>query len=209
MCTLIRFLRFMGMSIFLFLFLNPSLLLSWIFEHDCVDTLYWVSFVFHIYVFALVQRSWACFTWKGTVEIQSLLLLFNYYYYYYYYLTAGEAAWWAEGGQRETDSRQGSRTAWAGLPSGRNAEARHSDGGDEEGGILIVIVTVVIIIVVNNISDFVMFVFDLHQSYHHFLSLLTLSSEVSSLSPFHALVWLWVRPGPTLCTTLLFGLAMR
>ena len=31
--------------------------------------------VFHIFVFAPVQRSWACFTWKGALEIRSLLLL--------------------------------------------------------------------------------------------------------------------------------------
>ena len=38
--------------------------------------LFWVSYmpVFYIFVFALVQCSWACFTWKSTLEIQSLLL---------------------------------------------------------------------------------------------------------------------------------------
>ena len=31
--------------------------------------------IFSIFVFALVQRNWACFTWKGPLEICSLLLL--------------------------------------------------------------------------------------------------------------------------------------
>ena len=31
--------------------------------------------VFCIFVFAPVQRSWACFTWKGALEVCSLLLL--------------------------------------------------------------------------------------------------------------------------------------
>ena len=39
--------------------------------------LFWVScmHVFCIFVFALVQRKWACFTWKGATAIQSLSLL--------------------------------------------------------------------------------------------------------------------------------------
>ena len=40
--------------------------------------LFWVSYiisVFSIFVFAFVQCKWTCFTWKGTLEIQSLLLL--------------------------------------------------------------------------------------------------------------------------------------
>ena len=32
--------------------------------------------VFCIFVFAPIQRSWACFTWKGALEIRSLLLFF-------------------------------------------------------------------------------------------------------------------------------------
>ena len=31
--------------------------------------------VFSIFAFAPVQHNWACFTWKGTLEICSLLLL--------------------------------------------------------------------------------------------------------------------------------------
>ena len=30
---------------------------------------------FSIFVFAPVQRNWACFTWKSALEIRSLLLL--------------------------------------------------------------------------------------------------------------------------------------
>ena len=39
--------------------------------------LFWVSHmhVFCIFVFAPVQRNWACFTWTGTLQIRSLLLL--------------------------------------------------------------------------------------------------------------------------------------
>ena len=48
------------------------------FQHDCLDTycfecLICMCFVF--FVFALVQRNWACFTWKGALEVRSLLLL--------------------------------------------------------------------------------------------------------------------------------------
>ena len=42
MCTLIQHLGFMGTFFFLFFFffsfLYPSLLFSWMFEHDCLDT---------------------------------------------------------------------------------------------------------------------------------------------------------------------------
>ena len=31
--------------------------------------------LFCIFVFALVQRRWACFTWKGALEIQSLVVV--------------------------------------------------------------------------------------------------------------------------------------
>ena len=41
--------------------------------------------VFCIFVIALVQSKWAHFTWKGTLEIHSLLSLYYYYYYYYYH----------------------------------------------------------------------------------------------------------------------------
>ena len=38
---------------------------------------FWVSYMhaFSIFVFAPVQRNWACFTWKSALEICSLLLL--------------------------------------------------------------------------------------------------------------------------------------
>ena len=48
------------------------------FEHDCLETFcFGVSYmhVFCIFVFALVQRNWACFTWKGALEICLLLPL--------------------------------------------------------------------------------------------------------------------------------------
>ena len=54
MCTLMRFLYFMHSWIFFF---YPSLLLSWMFEHDCMDTCcFGVSYmhVFCIFVFAFV-----------------------------------------------------------------------------------------------------------------------------------------------------------
>ena len=53
-------------------------LLNWMFQHDCLDTYcFWVSYMhaFCIFVFASVQRNWACFTWKSALEIRSLLLL--------------------------------------------------------------------------------------------------------------------------------------
>ena len=48
MCTLIQYLGSMGT------FLNPSLLLSWMFEHDCLDRLFghmlfWVSYMHVLY----------------------------------------------------------------------------------------------------------------------------------------------------------------
>ena len=53
-------------------------LLNWMFQHDCLDTYcFWVSYMhaFFIFVFAPVQRNWACFTWKSALEICSLKLL--------------------------------------------------------------------------------------------------------------------------------------
>ena len=53
-------------------------MLNWMFQHDCLDTYcFWVSYmhVFSVFVFAPVQRNWACFTWKSALEIRSLLLL--------------------------------------------------------------------------------------------------------------------------------------
>ena len=46
MCTLIRFLRFMGTF-----FVNPSLLLRWIFEHDCLDTCCFGCFICMCFIF--------------------------------------------------------------------------------------------------------------------------------------------------------------
>ena len=51
------------------------LMLTWMFQHDCLDTYcFWVSYMhaFSIFVFAPVQRNWACFTWKSALEIPSL-----------------------------------------------------------------------------------------------------------------------------------------
>ena len=53
-------------------------LFNWMFQHDCLDTYcFGVSYIhaFSIFVFAPVQRNWACFTWKSALEIRSLLLL--------------------------------------------------------------------------------------------------------------------------------------
>ena len=53
-------------------------MLNWMFQHDCLDTYcFWVSYMhaFSIFVFAPVQRNWACFTQKSALEIHSLLLL--------------------------------------------------------------------------------------------------------------------------------------
>ena len=60
---------FMGI-LFFYVQLDVS---AWLFGH----LLFWVSYmhVFCIFVFAAVQRNWACFTWKGALEICSLLLL--------------------------------------------------------------------------------------------------------------------------------------
>ena len=52
-------------------------MLNWLFQHDRFDIYcFWVSYThaFSIFVFAPVQRSWACFTWKSALEIRSLLL---------------------------------------------------------------------------------------------------------------------------------------
>ena len=53
-------------------------MLNWMFQYDCLDTYcFWVSYMhaFSIFEFAPVHRNWACFTWKSTLEIRSLLLL--------------------------------------------------------------------------------------------------------------------------------------
>ena len=69
-------------GILFFLFQIPSFIACWMFHHDCLDTccfgcpIYYMH-VFCIFVFALVQRNWAYFTWKGTLEIRSLLSLLS------------------------------------------------------------------------------------------------------------------------------------
>ena len=58
--------------------------LSWMFQHDYFDTCGFeypiYIHVFCIFVFAPVQRKWACSTWKGALEIRSLLLLLQLVY---------------------------------------------------------------------------------------------------------------------------------
>ena len=41
----------------------------------CFGSLTFLRHVFYISVFVLVQRNWACFTWKGALEIKTSLLL--------------------------------------------------------------------------------------------------------------------------------------
>ena len=49
--------------------------LSWMFQLDYLDTYCFECLICVCFVFAPVQRSSACFTWKGSLEICSLLLL--------------------------------------------------------------------------------------------------------------------------------------
>ena len=59
-----------------FSFFYPSLLLSRMFEHDCLDICCFGRFyacVLYFFLFALVQHNWACFPWKCVLEICSLL----------------------------------------------------------------------------------------------------------------------------------------
>ena len=79
MCALIRFLCFMGMKIF-FYFCKPSLLLSWMFEHDgldkcCFGRLTCMCFVFctcaylaQLSMFDLERRS------RNTVIVITIML---------------------------------------------------------------------------------------------------------------------------------------
>ena len=53
-------------------------MVSWIVQHDCFDTCCFECLICMRFVFASVQRNWACFTWKGALEIRSLLLLLFY-----------------------------------------------------------------------------------------------------------------------------------
>ena len=50
-------------------------MLNWIFQHDYLDTYCFECLICMCFVFAPVQRNWACFTWKGALEICLLLLL--------------------------------------------------------------------------------------------------------------------------------------
>ena len=52
-------------------------MLSWMFEHDYLDTYCFECLICMCFVFRPVQRNGACFTWKGALEIHSLLLLLN------------------------------------------------------------------------------------------------------------------------------------
>ena len=83
LCMLIRY-------IYNMFFYGYSFLPSWMFQHYYLDTycfeclvicicflflyLHLFSACVCIFVFAPVQRKWACFTWKGALEIRSLLL---------------------------------------------------------------------------------------------------------------------------------------
>ena len=70
MCTLIRYMGFMGHFLF-----HCSV---GCFQHDCLDTCCLeclTCMCFCIFVFAPVQCNWACSTWKGALEIRSLLSL--------------------------------------------------------------------------------------------------------------------------------------
>ena len=86
MYTVVQFLCVIGTKIYfiLYFYFYPSLLLTWMFEHDCLDT-YAVLGVLYAcvlyFVFVLVQGNWACFTWKGALEMQSFLLLKSPYSY--------------------------------------------------------------------------------------------------------------------------------
>ena len=72
MCTLILFLCFMGTQIFL----NPFLLLSWMVEHDCLDTCCFGRLMYVCCIFLYLHLFSAnCFTGKCGIEIKPLLLL--------------------------------------------------------------------------------------------------------------------------------------
>ena len=60
---------------FFLVFLHPYLLLSWMFEHDCLDKCCFGCLICMCFVFATVQCKLACFTWVGILEIRSLLSL--------------------------------------------------------------------------------------------------------------------------------------
>ena len=51
MCTLIAIFTFYGYNLFS---LYLSLLPSWMFQHHCLDMMFWVSYIDPCFVFALV-----------------------------------------------------------------------------------------------------------------------------------------------------------
>ena len=69
MCMLIQYFGFMGTFFFFYCLVGCMNMIVW-------TPAVWVSYmnVFCIFVFEPVQFNWACFTWKGALEIHSLLL---------------------------------------------------------------------------------------------------------------------------------------
>ena len=55
-------------------------MLNWIFQHDYLDTYCFECLICMRFVFAPVQRNWACFTWKGALEMCLLLLLLPFFH---------------------------------------------------------------------------------------------------------------------------------
>ena len=48
------------------------------FQHDCLDTCSFeclICMCFFIFVFAPVQRNWACFTWNGALDIRFFFII--------------------------------------------------------------------------------------------------------------------------------------
>ena len=77
MFKLVRFLRFVGTPIFFFL--NPSLLLIWMFEHDCLthavlDVLYACFIFLYLHLFSTIEH----------VSHGKALYKYNHYYHYYH-----------------------------------------------------------------------------------------------------------------------------
>ena len=77
MCTLIWYLGVMGTFCYIY-FLNTHLycivrcLSMIVWTHAVLDVLYACVLYFCVRTF---HRNWACFTWKGVLEIRLLLLL--------------------------------------------------------------------------------------------------------------------------------------
>ena len=71
-------------------------MLNCMFEHDYLDTYCFECLIcmhFVLCVFGPVQRNWACFTWKGALEIRSLLLLLLLLLYYFLFQEACQWTW--------------------------------------------------------------------------------------------------------------------